>query len=216
MTLIDRYRRKENYQIEHNLSWWRGHLDTVVVGEHAKYMGDRVLDIGCGDGGLTKIMAERFGAVVGIDVNRKIVESARRRFERDRPTNVHFICCMANDIPFADGFFDGAFCLQMMEHLFKEDIKPTLKEMSRVVKKGGYVVAAVPRAGDETDAYMKIRAYDPAHISYFHIEEEVRKFFGNIFKIVSVKHETRPNPGRPNDKPHNSWVILLRNKGGGT
>jgi len=211
MTLIGRYRQKENYQIEHALSWWRQHLDSLMVDEHAKFVGDKVLDIGCGDGGLTSIMAERFKSVVGIDVNRDIVESAKKRFK-----NAHFICCLANDIPFADGFFDGAFCLQMLEHLFEEDIEPTLMEISRVIKKGGYIVVAVPRAGDEDDAHHKMRAYDPTHISYFHIEEDVRKFFGRIFEIVSIKHETRPNPGRPDDKPHNSWIVLLKNKGGRT
>lgn len=208
MTLIKRYRKKDNYFNEHTLEWWRGHLDTVTVGEYAEHMGDKVLDIGCGDGGLTHIMVERFKSVVGIDMNMGAIESAKKRFN-----DAHFICCLANDIPFADGFFDGVYSFHTLEHLFKNDIKPTLKEISRIVRKGGYILIVVPKAGDEEDAMRKERAYDPTHISYFHIEDDVRKFFRQMFKIVSIEHETRPNPGRPSEKQHNSWIVLLKNVG---
>ena len=208
MTLIERYREKENYFNKHTLEWWRGHLDTVTVDEYAKLMGDKVLDIGCNAGGLTHLMAKRFKSVVGIDVNRKAIEMAKEGFK-----DAHFICCLANDIPFADGFFDGVYCFQTLEHLFKEDMEPTLREISRVVRKGGHILATMPKAGDEDDAMHKERAYDPSHISFFRTEVEVMDFFRGIFRIVSIKHETRPNPGRPEEKPHNSWIILLKNSG---
>ena len=211
MTLLERYQEKENYFIEHSMEWWRGHLDVITVEEYAKKMGNRVLDIGCGDGGLTHIMAERFGRVVGIDINRDAIESARSRFNDAR-----FICCLANDIPFRDGFFDGAYSFHTLEHLFRRDITPTLREISRVVRKRGHVLVAMPRAGDEYDAMNNMRAYDPAHVSFFHTRRDVRNFFRNIFRIVDIKNETRANPGRPGEKPHNSWIVLLRNLGGGT
>jgi len=199
---------KDNYFNEHTLDWWRGHLDVITVEEYAKFMGNKVLDIGCGDGGLTQIMAERFKLVVGIDMNRDAIESANRRFK-----DAHFICCLANDIPFADGFFDGVYSFHTLEHLFKEDIKPTLEEISRVVRKGGHILIAIPKSGDEYDAMNKIRAYDPSHINFFFLESEVRAFFGDVFKIVSIKNETRPNPGRLDEKPHNSWLVLLKKTG---
>ncbi len=211
MNLMERYRLKENYMNEHDAKWWMGHIDVVTLYDCLDLVGNMVIDIGCHCGGLTSLMSNIIKNVVGIDMNDKAIESAKKRFEGTK--NLDFICCIANNMPFKDGEFTGAFCLQMLEHLFKEDIEPTLREISRVVRKDGYIVVKVPRSGDLNDRIHKIRAYDKAHESFLYTEDEVIKFFMGMFEIISISHEKCPNPGRPEER-HNSWLIILKNNGG--
>lgn len=47
-------------------------------------------------------------------------------------------------IPYDDNFFDICFCSEVLEHLSNEQLYQGLKEIKRVLKKGGYLIGTVP------------------------------------------------------------------------
>lgn len=73
---------------------------------HLEFRGDeRVLDVGCGDGYVTRVIASRVpdGSVVGMDASPRMIDVARSR--PDPPgTDVRFLVADVRDLPFADEF----------------------------------------------------------------------------------------------------------------
>lgn len=108
--------------------------------------GERVLDVACGTGQLTRAAAAEVGATgetVGIDLSPRMIERASRRGGSCR-----FVVGDAMALPFADAGFDAVtlgFGLRNMP-----DFRRALGEMARVSAPGGRVIVlelAIPTAG---------------------------------------------------------------------
>lgn len=100
--------------------------------------GQRVVDVGCGTGALTRVLVERLGAenVVGADPSQSFVAASRERFP-----GVRIELAPAEELPFGDGEFDGAVA-QLVVH-FMTDPVAGIGEMARVTRSGGIVAACV-------------------------------------------------------------------------
>jgi ubiquinone/menaquinone biosynthesis C-methylase UbiE len=103
----------------------------------------RVLDAGCGTGSYCLALAQRVGAVVGLDISPGMIAVARKK--RDR-SNVCFIRGSITRLPFRDAAFDGVLVNQALHHVVgtKEGTRAAhraaLREVSRVLKPGGTLV----------------------------------------------------------------------------
>jgi SAM-dependent methyltransferase len=93
-----------------------------------------VLEVGCGPGQLAERMARELDArVVGLDQSERMVELTQRR-------GVEAIVGDVQDLPFRDGIFDCAVAAWMLYHA--QDLDLALRELRRVVRSDGRVVAA--------------------------------------------------------------------------
>jgi SAM-dependent methyltransferase len=124
--------------------------------------GQRVLDVGCGPGALTRLLVERLGAsrVAAVDPSEAFVEAARSRL----PDGVEVRCAFAGDLPFADDTFDAAVAQLVVQ--FMTDPVAGLREMARVTKLGGLVAACVwdnaGGAGPLSPLWRAAQELDPA------------------------------------------------------
>lgn len=101
----------------------------------------RVLDVGCGSGWATRLMAEkaRSSRVVGIDIADEMIRLAR---ESSRSfSNVEFQLASAERLPFRDAEFTHAFSMESL--YYYADIPGALREIKRVLKPGGLFVTVV-------------------------------------------------------------------------
>ena len=108
--------------------------------------GDRVLEVGCGNGvflpGLAAAVGDA-GRVVGIDHAETFVAEARTRIATaDLTATVTVELGDACKLPYADASFDAAHCERVLMHL--PEPQQALTEMARVVRPGGCIVVAEP------------------------------------------------------------------------
>ena len=119
-----------------------GRYSTRLAPAFADYAGvlsgQRVIDVGCGPGALTHELVQRVGAanVSAVDPSESFVAAARERFPE-----VDARRASAESLPFADKTFDAALA-QLVVHFMSDPIAG-LREMARVVRKGGVVAACV-------------------------------------------------------------------------
>ena len=101
--------------------------------------GQKVLDVCCGTGTLCAMIAEEIrsdGEVVGVDLSENMLKKAENR----REDNIRFCYANAEEIPYANGYFDRAsmtFGLHEMPHPVRMNV---LHEMQRVLKPGGKII----------------------------------------------------------------------------
>jgi arsenite methyltransferase len=102
--------------------------------------GERILDLGCGTGWLTRLLArmvaegpEGFGQVVGLDVSDEMIRRARAS-SRDFD-NVMFVWGSAQQIPWEENFFDKVVSVESF--YYYPDLDRTLAELFRVMAPRG-------------------------------------------------------------------------------
>jgi len=92
---------------------------------------DRVLDAGCGRGGLTKRINKHVHCVIGID----LLKSSLKDFD---DTTIPRVQCNVANLPFCDGCFDKIYSYSVTEYFHNTDhFRQFLTEQFRVLKSGG-------------------------------------------------------------------------------
>ncbi len=123
--------RKAKVKFVHELVSWSG-LDKLP-------QGSRILDIGCGIGGSSRILANYYGFnVTGITISEEQVKRARELTSSD--CNCNFKVMDALDLKFEDGTFDGVWSVEAGAHMNNKD--KFADEMLRILRPGGYLALA--------------------------------------------------------------------------
>jgi 2-polyprenyl-3-methyl-5-hydroxy-6-metoxy-1,4-benzoquinol methylase len=103
--------------------------------------GQSILDVGCGSGVCSGHMGASGAEVTGVDGNAEAIAFARRTYGRD---NVHFSTGHVDDLRFAPQSFDKAICFEVIEHLYHPQVADLLREVRRVLKRGGELLITTP------------------------------------------------------------------------
>jgi ubiquinone/menaquinone biosynthesis C-methylase UbiE len=102
--------------------------------------GQRILDIGCSTGtGAGEFIDMSTNEYYGIDVSPRYTQIASRHHPKG-----HFLTMDARKLTFEDRSFDVIIFLGVLHHMSDDLIRDCLKEVSRVVKRDGYVIVGEP------------------------------------------------------------------------
>jgi ubiquinone/menaquinone biosynthesis C-methylase UbiE len=116
-----------------------------------------VLDIACGEGYGSMILASTAFSVVGVDVSEEAVIHAKSKYVKD---NLKFVLSSAISIPLDDASIDLVVSFETLEHLVEHDA--FMVELKRVLKPDGLLIMSTP----DKSIYNK---RDPNNI--FHLKE---------------------------------------------
>ena len=138
-------------------------MQTVEFSHFPLDSGDRVLDLGCGEG--RHVISAYVAAdvhSVGVDLSLHDLQTTREKFaEFEQPDNPYksfsLSSASALALPFADNSFDKVICSEVLEHI--ADYRGALREIERVLKPGGLFCASVPRRWPERVCWALSTAY---------------------------------------------------------
>ena len=142
--------------------------------------GESVLDIGCGIGGPSRLLAAEFGCTVtGIDLTPEFIEAANVLTERcGLSKQVTFDTGNALDLPYRDGTFDVAWTQHVVMNI--QDRAKFYSEAARVLKPGGRLVFFDLLLADRTrDLEYPLPWARTADISFLYTPEETRTFLAD-------------------------------------
>jgi acetyltransferase-like isoleucine patch superfamily enzyme/ubiquinone/menaquinone biosynthesis C-methylase UbiE len=125
--------------------------------------GDYVLDVGCGEGFITDMIAKRCKRIIGLDYSENAVNSAKNT----SPT-LEYVHMSAADLSFDDGTFDKVTCLELIEHVTILQARRVIDEIFRVLKPGGWIIGSTPLRMTEVSSpscYSHIHEYSEQELS---------------------------------------------------
>ena len=119
--------------------------------------GISMLELGCGSGHWTQFFVEKGFKVTGVDISEAMLDIAKQK-----NIDAQFMLADCANLPFANNSFCFIATITMLE--FVNDIDKVIKEIYRVLKKGGYLVIgslnadsviATKKSTDEIFKYAK-------------------------------------------------------------
>lgn len=154
-----------------------------------------LLDVGCGEAVLTHKWAQSIeGRVVGLDLDDPVLHA---EWEKRTAENLEYVVMKAENLPFADGEFEVATAIEVLEHV--PDPEHTVAEMARVAS--AYLLVSVPREplwrglNMARGAYIKELGNTPGHLNHW----SKRSFTALLSKHGTVIEARSPFP----------WTMLL-------
>jgi SAM-dependent methyltransferase len=160
-----------------------------------------ILDVGCGEGVLVEKWARRLGdkRVVGIDLEDATLQA---EWEQRQAPNLEYRVMKAENLPFADGEFDMASAIEVLEHV--PDPAHTVAEMARAANR--WLLVSVPREplwrglNMARGAYLRELGNTPGHLNHW----SKRSFVSLLSRHGEVVEARSPFP----------WTMLLVRTGG--
>jgi ubiquinone/menaquinone biosynthesis C-methylase UbiE len=164
--------------------------------------GKRLLDFGCGTGILLEKAGKRFhpSGLMGTDYSPSSVKETKRRcsglsaFEAAWPLT-GFPCSLD------EASCDVAFLVEVIEHLYDEDVDATLAELRRVLRSGGHLVVTTPN--DEDLSRNSVMC--PECGATFHTKQHVRSW-----TATALEDRLRSSGFEPLETAVTNWTLRSR------
>ena len=169
---------------------------------------EKILDIGCGHGGVCHKLIEKGFHVSGVEINQEAIASLKKK-------NFNVIECDITKKLNVKEKFEVVLLLDILEHLF--DPYLLLEESKKITSKNGYIIATIPLYFDLVDRfkilftgsvismdnlcygqefYEKFRSYNYDHIRFFR-PKEVFEMGNNLgLKLDKVEYQVTGYGGK--------------------
>jgi ubiquinone/menaquinone biosynthesis C-methylase UbiE len=160
--------------------WYDKHLqndDTyhskVVHPNLLKMLGDikgkHIVDLACGQGIFSRTLADRGAHVIGVDLGKELIELAEKK-NKDYKFKVHYFHSGSDDLyMIKDGTKDIVVCVLALQNI--EKLQETMKEVSRVLTKGGKFFAVLNHPAFRNPRHTHWGYDENADVQYRRVEE---------------------------------------------
>lgn len=156
-----------------------------------------ILDVGCGDGNITKHFLKDDNLVVGLEINKQSAIEAK-------PVDV-ILCDAETKWPIRNGSADAIYMGALLEHVFDYDF--VLGEARRVLKKDGSLVILIPNGVNLKDRLKMLLGKQP---DWYKIKGHIRFWTLPYLRKTLVEHEFKEKYVYAIPFPTKEWLYRLR------
>lgn len=178
---------RTHYNSSNELERWVWQTKKKTIGKLLRTIKyKKVLDVGCGDGGLFSATSEE-SLYTGVDISPTQLLDFKKSLDKKTGRKPNLVEADIMDLPFEDNSFDVAIACDVLEHAI-DPIK-VLSEIKRVVKNDGHVIFGIPN--EELLELARVITFrfpikSPDHL-YATYPSDVRKYFPKV-----IYHEGIP------------------------
>ena len=156
-----------------------------------------VLDLGCGNGYWTKLLAQKYKKVVGVDNSKKLIQIAKNKRQL---SNIEYkLVEIESDFPFINNSFDLIFSNMVLHYV--KDLNKLIQELHRVVKPNGLFLVSFVHPifeSNKNSSLKSIKTRTPYKTStlgglaeltlyYQPLESIIKNFLNADFKLIHQK-----------------------------
>jgi len=151
---------------------------------------EKILDLGCGGGRHLVYLAKKGFSIIGCDISSTALKKAQIWLDKEKIINYCLVKHNIPRLPFLDGYFDVVISVYAIEHSNLYNVKRTIDEVFRVLKKGGIFLTTIVSTKDykfkigkkiEKNTYL---FHDTLH--HFFDEKDIKILF-NKFSILKFE-----------------------------
>lgn len=138
--------------------------------------GKQVLDVGCGEGLGTWLLAVECGQAKGIDIDRELIEVGETNWEGPR---VSFKC--ADFLSVKEKQWDAVVSFDVIEHILPENAHRFFKKVTDCLVDNGITIIGTPNIASHQYASNITKA---GHVNLYsgdRLEKEMRRYFSHVF-----------------------------------
>lgn len=170
-------------QLLGNDPWWGEHVHRYnevlpLIAPH-----DKVLDIACGTGFGTDIIAGKTqGVVTGGDISADAIRECAATWTRP---NVRFAVLDGTALPYSDGYFDKIVSFETIEHTIQ--YREMIREFFRVLKPGGMAFISTPNFPVNSPTGKVLNPYHTQEFTYDELKQILTAVFPEV-KMMGQKY----------------------------
>lgn len=141
---------------------------------------DTILDLGCGQGTFASLFSKKAHQVIALDIK------SFPCWKKYKLKNLCFIKADANNLPFADNYFDIIFVNQLIHHL--NNPKRYLQEIKRVAKKNSVIYIIEANRYNPIQYFHMTKLLGHNHLTRIAFKKLIREKFNKVdFKAVECR-----------------------------
>lgn len=186
--LADKYKAisKESFYLVYQNYW-----NNILLEGVSKDCNSLVLDCGCGIGRMLNFLCHRYNYVYGMDLSKDMLKVAYQDQENIKRGNIKLVISDMQQIGLKNESFDIVICKSSLHHL--PEINKTIKEIYRILKKGGTLVISEPCRDNIIWRkigliYVKLSRRFSSHHRIFDSKALKEIMTQNGFKIKKIQH----------------------------
>ncbi len=160
----------------------------------------RVLDLGCGAGRHTILLAKAGFQVTALDVSETALRELQGRADNADLASITLVKHEMVQLPFLDEYFDAIVCTNVLHHGTMMDIRKTLAEAYRILRPRSLGLVVTLSKNDfrygsgirlEPDTYRFTEGDERGIIHHFFLESQLRSVF-SMFQIDNLREDLIP------------------------
>jgi ubiquinone/menaquinone biosynthesis C-methylase UbiE len=180
-----------------------------AVTDFQKHNFKRIVDLGCGAGRHSILLANAGFDVIGIDISKSALRLARQWAQKEKTEKIAFVRATMSNIPLRDSCTDAVISVSVIHHAIKKEIVTTVNEVHRILRNNGKFLANIasvedPRHGTgrmvEKNTFSMLEAYEQKNF------EELHHFFTKGEATSLLRRFNKKQVTATEEKPY-YWEI---------
>ena len=168
--------------------------------------GEKVLDLGCGQGRNTFYLAEQGLNAYGMDISLEGVKEAKR-IAKEKGISANFSKGSFYDLPYKEKTFKAIVSNQSIHDIPMDGVKKVFAEANRVLGDNGLFLLHVK------SRLLKKHEGKEDDLLHYYTEDQIKELAEeNGFKIESIKEQSEEGDEKYVDGVRGMWVVIFRKK----